>query len=167
MSIAIPRLFRSYIIAGIPILLIGTHLFAYSKGVHVERNRWKIVQAQEAVDRAARETENRTEETRRFTKIQEIADEAVKERDRARTDAGAASAAGVRLRAKINDLTMRLASRDSSPAGSGETAEKTVDMLGIVQQRLDDAADRIARYADDASAAGRACERSYDALNHR
>lgn len=167
MSAIIPSPFRSYIMAGIPILLIGTHLFAYSKGVHVERNRWKIVQAQEAVDRSAEEAKNRTEEARRFTKIQEIADEAVKERDQARADAGAASAAGVRLRAKISDLTMRIASRDSSPVESGETAGETVDLLGIVQQRLDDAADGIARYADEASAAGRACERSYDALRNR
>jgi hypothetical protein len=33
-----------------------------------------------------------------------------------------------------------------------------------VQRRLDEAADRIARHADEARAAGLACERAYGAL---
>lgn len=167
MSAIIPSQFRSYIMAGIPILLIGTHLFAYSKGIHVERNRWQIVQAQEAVDRAAQEKANRDVETRRFTEIQEIANDATKKLAVARADADAASAAGARLRAKVRDLALSLAALSPSSAGDSEAASATVDLLANVQQRLDEAADGIARYADEASAAGRACERSYDALRNR
>ncbi len=145
-------------------LAIAVAAGLYLTGVHVERWRWQVVQAQEAVDRAAQEQANRAEENRRFTKIQEIADDATKELALARADADAADAAGDRLRAKVRDLSLSLAALNPGSPGNSEAGTATVDLLVGVQQRLDEAAGGIARYADEASAAGRACERSYDAL---
>lgn len=158
------RPFLPYIGVGLLAALIASHWLVYSKGVGAERNRWEIVQAQEAVDRAAQTEANRKETERRYAAQQEITNNAISERDKARADADAAIAAGVGLRTKIRDLTASLSAGDTGLVGSGETASATADMLGRVQQRLDDAADGIARYADDASAAGRACEASYGAL---
>lgn len=118
--------------------------------------------AREAVQ-AARE-----EEQRRTAAVQEIANEAQQEIDRARADAAAASDAGERLRQRVAELTAAAAicgsSRKAGTAGAGTTAQATVDLLANVQRRLDDAQDRIAEFADRAHAAGTACERSYDAL---
>lgn len=167
--IALPALgLRQYLMIGggiaLLVALVGAYFYGHARGVHAERNRWQIVQAKETVDRAAQEAKNRTEEQRRFTAQQEIANNAIQERDKARADADAASAAGARLRTKIRDLTMSIALRDPTSVAGGETAAETVNLLGGVLERADTATDAIARYADEAAAAGKACELSYDAL---
>ena len=101
---------------------------------------------------------------RRLTTQKEIAENAIRERDAARDDAVAAGAAGERLRAQIRNLTLSLASRDPGATGRSETANATIDLLADVQRRSDEAADAIARYADEAAVAGRVCEASYGAL---
>jgi len=137
---------------------------AYSRGVSTERGRWQLAQAQEAQARAAQQKANDDETVRRLTTQKEIAENAIRERDAARDDAVAASAAGERLRAQIRNLTLSLASRDPGATGSGEAADATIDLLADVQRRSDEAADAIARYADEAATAGRACQASYEAL---
>lgn len=166
--IPLPSPIRAYALPALGIAafftLIGTHWYAYSRGVHTERNRWQIVQAKETAERAAQEAKNRNEEQRRFTAQQEITNNAIQERDKARADANAASAAGARLRTKIRDLTLSLALRDPASVAGGEAAAETINLLGGVFERADTATDAIARYADEAAAAGKACELSYDAL---
>lgn len=95
--------------------------------------------------------------------LQREADYAKKQRDKAIADAATNIAIGNKLRAKL------AASRDSyctktedTTADSGsEAAGAAIDLFDYVQRRLDDAADGIAGYADQAAIAGRACERSY------
>ena len=156
--------FLPYIAIGVLALLFGSHWYAYESGVGAERDRWQIVQAKEAVDRAAQEHKNRVESERRFAAMQEITDEAIAEKDKARADADAAAAAGARLRAKIRDLTLSIARHDPASAGNGAATGTAADLLDGLFGRLEEAENGIARYADEASAAGRACERSYDAL---
>jgi len=110
----------------------------------------------------------RTEEQRRTAEVQKAADEAHKSLARARADADAAADAGRRLRERIAAATAgcRAATGDPSAASSGEATDATSDLLADVQRRLDEAADGIARFADHAATAGRACERGYDALGY-
>lgn len=151
-------------IVGVAVIAGGLWL-AYGRGVLAERDRWEKAQASEAVDRAAQQNANDDETARRLTKQKEIAENAIRERDAARVAAVGAGAAGERLRAQVRHLTMSLAARDPRPAGSGATAGDTIDLLADVQRRSDEATDAIARYADEAGAAGRACQASYDALS--
>jgi hypothetical protein len=120
------------------------------------------------LERAARDAESdaRVEEQRRVAALQEIADEALQRETAARADADAATAAGGRLRQQISRLTAscRAAASNPATAGSGPSADATADLLAQLQQRLDEAADGIARFADRAHAAGAACQSSYNAL---
>lgn len=145
-------------------LLIGALWLAYGRGVSAERGRWEKAQASEAVDRAAQQKANDDETARRLTTQKEIAENAIRERDVARDAAVGASAAGERLRKQVHHLTLSLAARDPGAVGGGAPASDAIDLLADVQRRSDEATDAIARYADEAGAAGRACQASYDAL---
>ena len=116
--------------------------------------------AREAVEAA------RAEEQRRTAEVQKAADEAHKSLARARADAVAATDAGQRLRERIAAITASCgrAASDPATAGSSSPASATADLLADVQRRLDEATDGIARFADQAHAAGAACQRSYDSL---
>lgn len=155
---------RPYLWAAAIILVAVALWAAYSRGVSTERYRWENVQAKEAQARAAQQKANDDETVRRLTTQKEIAENAIRERDAARDDAVTAGAAGERLRAQVRNLTLSLASRDPGATGSSEAANATIDLLADVQRRSDEAADAIARYADEAAVAGRACEASYEAL---
>ena len=78
--------------------------------------------------------------------------------------ADAAALGGERLRQQVRNLTLSLAASGARTHEGGEAVASSADLLAYVQQRLDESADGIARYADEASIAGRACEASYDAL---
>lgn len=127
-----------------------------------------------AKDRETRERDTRkaveaarTEEQRRTKAAQEIADETQAQLDQARNDADAARNAGERLRQRVAALTASLgrgACKDPGAVGASAPAQATEDLLERVQRRLDEASDGIAGFADQAHAAGSACERSYDAL---
>ena len=121
-----------------------------------------------AMERGAREAiaAARAEEQRRADALQGVIDEAEKNVARSRADAVAASDAGDRLRQRIAELTStcRSGSSNTGPAGAGQTTQPTADLLADVQRRLDDATDTIARFADQAHAAGTACQRSHGTL---
>lgn len=108
----------------------------------------------------------RAEEQRRTAEVQKVADEAHEALERARADADAAADAGQRLRDRIATLTSACGRAAVHPgaASAGPAAEATADLLADVQRRLDAAADGIARFADQAHAAGTACERTSDAV---
>jgi hypothetical protein len=110
----------------------------------------------------------RTEEQRRATALQGVIDDAEKNLARARADADAAGDAGQRLRKRLAEITGACrgggAASNSAAASAGPATDATGDLLAHVQRRLDDAASGIARYADQSAAAGKACQRSYDAL---
>ena len=163
----IPSPIRPYLWAAALALVVIALWVAYSRGVSTERTRWQIAQAKEAQARAAQQKANDDETARRLTTQKEIAENAIRERDAARDDAVAAGAAGERLRAQVRNLTLSLAARDPGATGGSEAAAASLNMLAIVQQRLDERADGLARYADEAAVAGRACEASYEALRAR
>lgn len=121
-----------------------------------------------ALERAGREAEQsaRAEERRRADALQGVIDETEQKLAAARADADAAADVGRRLRAQIGALAgrCRAAPGDTALASAGAPADATSDLLADVQRRLDDATDGIARFADQAHAAGSACERSYRAL---
>lgn len=108
----------------------------------------------------------RAEEQRRSAALQKAADDATQALDRARADAAAAADAGQRLRDRLAAVASACRPAPSHPAAAapGPAASAPADMLAYVQRRLDAAADGIAGHADAAATAGRACERSYDAL---
>lgn len=134
---------------------------------HAENRRTHADQLA-AMERAARQAEAdaRAEERRRAGALQEIVHETEQNLERARADAAAAADAGERLRQRVAELTAgcRRAAGGSAAPGSGQAASPTADLLADVQRRLDEATDRVARFADEASAAGLACERAYGAL---
>lgn len=108
----------------------------------------------------------RAEEQRRVAALQEVIDEAEKSRDLARADAVAAADVGRRLRAQLGAAAAARYCPAGNPAatGAGPPAEAPPDLLADVQRRLDEAADGIARFADEAAGAGAACEASYRTL---
>lgn len=120
------------------------------------------------LERAAREAEQnaRAEEQRRIEALQGAIHEAEQNLARARADAAAAATAGDRLRQRIAALTgaCRAAPGHSATAKPGPAADATADLLADVQRRLDEAADAVARHADESRASGLACQRSYEGL---
>lgn len=131
---------------------------AHCQAKHEAHAKAAALAAMEETAKAALET------ARRYRKHGEIVDAKNKEIEQAHADADAARNAGDRLRVEIS--RHRAACRSGNPAlaGSSAAAGTTGDLLAYVQLRLDEAADGIARHADEARAAGRACERAYDAL---
>lgn len=118
----------------------------------------------EATGRA--EAAQREEEARRVAAIGKVVKDAQRDVERARGDAIAARVAGDGLREQLARYRRATcaAGQDSGTASGGPPADAAGDLLADVQRRLDAAADGIAAHADLASAAGRACERAYDAL---
>ncbi|AOK30299.1 MULTISPECIES: DUF2514 family protein [Burkholderia] len=110
----------------------------------------------EAVDAA------RAEERRHTAAQQEIAEDAAKQRDRARADAAAAASAADGLRKQVAVLVGR-ARHSAVTAGSAPTGD-ALDLLADVLGRTDARAGELARIADERGVAGRQCEADYDAL---
>ncbi|WP_082711973.1 DUF2514 family protein [Burkholderia singularis] len=104
----------------------------------------------------------RTEEQRRAAAQQEIAEDAAKQRDRARADAAAAASAADGLRKQVAVLVER-ARHSAVTAGSAPTGD-ALDLLADMLGRADARAGELARIADERGVAGRQCEADYDAL---
>lgn len=124
-----------------------------------ERTQWER-ESRLAVEAA------RAEEQRRTAAVQKEADEAKSQLAQSRRDEAAARSAGERLRQRLAALAARACSAPGgAPAADGGAAAAAAgNLLADVQRRLDEAADDLARFADAAAIAGRACERSYNAL---
>lgn len=149
--------------------IIGAGLYldhrGYQRGADDVRAEWGRAQVKAAEAALAAEQAARAEEQRRIAAQLEIVDGTIHDLAAARRDADGARAAGDQLRAQINRATAAcLAAGNPALGGGSAAAGATADLLADVQRRLDEAANGIARHADEARAAGRACERSYDAL---
>ncbi len=109
----------------------------------------------------------RAEEQQRAAQAQKVANETHQALARARADADAAAGAGYRLRQQLARITAscRAAPSDPATATPGTPAEPAADLLADVQRRLDEAQDRIARFADEAHTAGSACQTIHEGLN--
>ena len=159
---------RSIALAG----LLGTTLLA-GAGYLVERGRHREAVAAFASYRAKAEEEGRRatqaardEEARRGAELGKVVQDARLQTHRAQRDAAGARAAGVGLRDELARLRARSCAATGHPpaAEGGPPADPTFDLLADVQRRFDEATDGIAEHADRAIAAGRACERAYNAL---
>lgn len=159
--------FWPYLLGGA--IVIGAWAYAdrrgYQRGAGDVQADWNAAKAEAAEQARQQEQANRAEEQRRHAAQQEAIDAKDQEIAAARRDADDARAAGDELRVHINRLTAACrAAGDPAVAAGGAPADTTANLLADVQRRLDEAAEGIARHADEASASGRACERSYDAL---
>lgn len=99
----------------------------------------------------------------RAAALQKESDDAQAREEAARRDAGDARDAGERLRKQLA-VARAAACKNPTTSGGGASTGATPDLLADVQRRLDEATDGIARFADGAHNAGRACERSADAV---
>lgn len=109
----------------------------------------------------------RTEETRRADRLQEALDAAHKERLAVEADARRAVSADVSLRGELSRLASRAraAAQDSAAAAEREAAIAAVPVLTEMLGQCSERRTELARYADEARAAGQLCERAYDSLN--
>jgi hypothetical protein len=113
----------------------------------------------------AAETTYRAEESRRAAAQKEITDEAIRMASRARADVAVADAAHGRLSDRAAAVASRCSATFYPPASAGSApAANPGDLLADVLRRADEAAGELAAFADQAHAAGLACERSYDSL---
>lgn len=95
--------------------------------------------------------------------LQEEADNAKKQRDKASADAIANAHTGKLLREKLALARGCTAPpQDTTTPNRSETTGQAGDMFEYVLRRVDEATDTIAEYADAAGIAGTACERSYE-----
>lgn len=106
----------------------------------------------------------RATEQARWSKREEIINDAKTQAAAAAADADRARAASERLRQQVARL--RVAGRDSAAAGGGQgqSGADTLDLLVRLLSGMDAAGRDISGYADQLRIAGLACERAYDSL---
>ena len=167
-SVPAAKLAGAALLIALAIAGVQTYRLSEERLAHAETSRTHA-ETIGRLERRAREAESAARETeRRWTAAMErVVNEHQTQIDQARADADAAASAGERLRQRVAELTAgcRRAAGGSAVAGSGQAADATARVLADVQRRLDAAADRVARHADEARAAGLACERAYGALS--
>lgn len=167
-----------YVIAGLVVMgaaAVGVQTLRLSSTqAELEAARRTHAEHLAADERAARlATEQaRQAEAQRQAHIEEVMRDARTEIDRARRDAVAADRVAQRLREHIAVLVMPgagtgTATANPDPAAGSPPATGPGLVLAQLFGRADDRAGQLARYADDAAAAGRACERAYEALIQR
>lgn len=132
-----------------------------ARSVRVEFEQAKVAAAAE---RAASEAEAAAESLRRRRVQQEVVDAANLKAAQLERSVAAAADAGQRLRARLAAVQAERCARDPAAAASGTTAGAAADLPADVSRRLDEAADGVARFAEQSAIAGSTCERSYDAL---
>lgn len=129
----------------------------YKQGVAATEKKYK-----DAELKAIQEV--RKEEGRRIAALQGVIDESKKDLEGARAAAAAASDAGQRLRDQLAALRRRGLGTNPATAGSRPSTDATERVLSDLQRSTHEAEERVARYADEARIAGRACEAAYHSL---
>ena len=151
-------------------LMLGQQVRVSNARANVARSQrefadWKTAAAENRIlaDRA-----QRTEEQRRQTAANQEAQDAAQKLTRARADAAIANAAAGKLREQLTAYiaAVRRASQEPSPATGGESVAGAdpLDLLAELYSRSDEAAGRIAEYADELRIRGLAAERIADRL---
>jgi hypothetical protein len=135
-------------------------LHAWDAAQHRQEGRSEV-QAKWDARELEIERQAASDRLRTFNRHSEIVNERTRQIARERAAAAAAVAAGDSLR---DALAAAHAARCTAAAGGGAAAGTAADLPALVQRRLDEATEGIARHADDARGAGRTCEQSYDAL---
>ncbi|MDB5995282.1 MAG: hypothetical protein JWP42_2418 [Pseudomonas sp.] len=153
----------------VALLGLGAYI-AYSHGESAadlrSQAKWDDQQTLQAKGLAAAATENRTEEQRRQTAVNQVMSDARKQQVAASNDGAGADAIGERVREQAG----RLASNASCTAGDtgvaerGKAASRAAMVLSDLFQRVDKRAGELAKAYDSARIAGLACEMAYDGL---
>lgn len=144
--------------------LVLALLFGYEFWADHQREIGRAEIRAQVTENALHASKARGAEDRRVAaQHQEIIHEAHTQAESARKDAAAAGRAASRLQTELSAYRARTCPSATTPEG-GEAAAAAERMLADVQRRLDEAADRITGFADQAHTAGLACSRSYDAL---
>lgn len=146
---------------------LQTIRLANERAAHADtRAAWQAQAADgERLGRLA-EAQAREIERRRAESVAEVSAQAEAQNERLRRDLLASRGTADRLRRAVADTAARCrsASTDPAPAGSGETARATGDVLAELHSRIDEAAGIIAAHADAARVAGQACEQAYEGV---
>jgi hypothetical protein len=110
----------------------------------------------------------RATENRRQDEERKATDEAAELRAKVSAANDAAASVGRRLRDAQSAAVAGLRTCQSDATATASTsADASERVLADVQRRLDEATDRIARFADESRVAGLTCERIHDSLtNH-
>lgn len=158
------RFLASGLIATAVMLGLQTWRLGNEREAHAETRAGHALLVAAAADAArAAEAAARVEEQRRIAALQEIIDDTESKLARARADAARAADVGQRLRERFSAVASACGAGagGAGSAGSGPTASAAAGLLADVQRRLDEAAGRLAEFADASHAAGLACERAY------
>ncbi|WP_095067949.1 DUF2514 domain-containing protein [Pseudomonas sp. Irchel 3A18] len=161
---------RPWAIAAVIAVLAAGLWLAYSHGRSVENSewqaRWNDRNAEDHKAQALAQTKNRTEEQRRQSAANQVANDARQEQAAALADAAGADAAGDRLRVEAGKLAAAASCvpGDSGIADRGKNAARAAMVLSDLLGRADARARELAKYADSARIAGQACEAAYRSL---
>lgn len=176
MPVAVPSTGRVWLVVAGVLLAIGLTLgalyLAYSHGRSVERAEWRVRWSdRDAGDKQAwglAQESARTEEQRRQTAINQVANDARKEQAAAIDDGDRADAAGDRLHVAAQELASRASCTTGDPgiAQRGEAARRAALVLSDLLSRADARAGELAKAYDRARIAGLACEAAYGALRN-
>ena len=130
------------------------------------KTAWSAQREQATATALAQDLAYRTEEQRRQTAQKGITDEADRKINALRADAAIAGAVAGRLQQRVAALVAeaRSATRDPGTAKPSPPADDAIGVLADLQRRANETAGIMADFADRASIAGQACERSYNAL---
>lgn len=129
-----------------------------------EREAFEAAKATAAAERATSEAQAATETARRLRVQQEATDAANLKTAQLERSVAAAADAGQRLRARLAAVESARCAGDPAAAAGGPAAGAAADLSADVHRRLDEAADGIARFAEQAAIAGGTCQLAYDAL---
>lgn len=152
---------RALLAAVLAALALAGWQWREATAARAELSAKRLAIAQQIADAT---TAARAEEQRRTLKIQEAQDAELIARQAAQADAGRARSAADRLRQRAAELAASCTAGHPSTAGSSPATDSPGDLLAYMQQRIDDAAQQLGEYADQARIAGQLCERSYEAL---
>ncbi|WP_368641786.1 DUF2514 family protein [Castellaniella ginsengisoli] len=106
----------------------------------------------------------RATEQARWSKREEIINDAKTQAAAAAADADRARAASERLRQQVSRLRAGPGDPAATGGGQGQSGADTLDLLVRLLSGLDDAGRDISGYADKIRIAGLACERAYESL---
>ena len=151
-------------------LLLGWLLQGWRLGMDVAEARQSLAEYQAGAATRAAEAEAaaRAEEQRRQREIEEVLDEARGLVERASADARIADDRAGGLQREVARLRAgRAATCSAISAQRGEAAGDALGMLADVLIEMERAGRELAAEADRRGVAGRACERSYEALRQR
>ncbi|MEE4133099.1 DUF2514 domain-containing protein [Pseudomonas viridiflava] len=144
---------------------------AYRHGVSVTDSQWQVKWSEQVSTQAqavaTTTTEYRTEEQRRQSAANQVANDARQEQAVAIADAASADAAGDRLRNEAGKLAASASCVPGDPGitDRGKNATRAAMVLSDLLSRADTRAGDLARHADRLTVSLQACEASYESLS--